>query len=269
MSWAFWIGTTRAQLLAVGDLERNGADMALRAVLFDFNGVIINDEPLHQKLLDELLLEENLRPRPEEFRELCLGRSDRICITELFARRGRVLSDEYLEKLIARKSHAYTEQIAALDTIPSYPGLTDLIFQIRAAQLPMAVVSGASRIEIEIVLTRLELAQHFPVIVAGDEIQVSKPDPTGYLLAVERLNQADPALNLQPNECLVIEDTPAGIQAGKAAGMQVVGVANSYPFHMMQRQSNWAVDYLSDLELERVQQVFAGGERAGASQVEV
>ncbi|WP_263975358.1 HAD family hydrolase [Leptolyngbya sp. 7M] len=67
-----------------------------------------------------------------------------------------------------------------------------------------------------------------------------------------------PSLNLKPAECLAIEDTPAGIQAAKAAGMQVVGVANSYPFHMMQRQANWAVDYLSDLEFERVRQVFAG-----------
>ncbi|WNZ22278.1 HAD family phosphatase [Leptolyngbya sp. NK1-12] len=232
--------------------------MVLKAVLFDFNGVIINDEPLHQRLLEQILIEENLRPKSEEFREVCLGRSDRVCLTELLARRGRVVTDEYLNNLIARKSRAYAEQLANLETLPSYAGLTDLIFQIRAAQLPMAVVSGAVRSEIELVLTRLELAPYFSIIVAGDDIRVSKPDPTGYLLAVERLNQRDPGLNLKPSECLAIEDTPAGIQAAKAAGMQVVGVANSYPFHMMQRQANWAVDYLSDLEFERVRQVFAG-----------
>ncbi len=232
--------------------------MALKAVLFDFNGVIINDEPLHQRLLEQILIEENLRPKSEEFREVCLGRSDRVCLTELLARRGRVVTDEYLNNLIARKSRAYAEQLANLETLPSYAGLTDLIFQIRAAQLPMAVVSGAVRTEIELVLTRLELAPYFSIIVAGDDIRVSKPDPTGYLLAVERLNQRYLGLNLKPSECLAIEDTPAGIQAAKAAGMQVVGVANSYPFHMMQRQANWAVDYLSDLEFERVRQVFAG-----------
>ncbi|HEY9805293.1 MAG TPA: HAD family phosphatase, partial [Candidatus Obscuribacterales bacterium] len=84
-----------------------------------------------------------------------------------------------------------------------------------------------------------------------------KPEPDGYLLAVERLNQQHPELNLQASECLAIEDTPAGIQAAKRAGIPVVGVANTYPFHMMQRQANWAVDYLSDLELERVQQVYS------------
>lgn len=231
--------------------------MTLKAVLFDFNGVIINDEPIHQQLIEQILLEENLRPKVEEFREVCLGRSDRACLTDLFARRGRVLSEEYLNGLIARKARAYAEHLTTLPSIPSYPGLADLIFKLRAAQLPMAIVSGAVRSEIELVLHRLNLADCFSVIVAGDDIATSKPDPTGYLLAVEQLNQSSSALQLHPKNCLAIEDTFAGIQAAKAAGISVVGVANSYPFHMMQRVSNWAVDYLSDLELERVQQVFA------------
>lgn len=246
--------------------------MALKAVLFDFNGVIINDEPLHQKLIEQLLIEENLRPKPEEFREVCLGRSDRACLKELLVRRGRVVTDEYLSGLIARKSAAYAEQLSSIDKLPTYVGLTDLIFQIRAAQLPMAVVSGAVRREIELVLERLELASHFPVIVSADDIKASKPDPGGYLLAVDVLNQHDPNLHLKPVECLAIEDTPAGIQAAKAAGMQVVGVANSYPFHMMQRQANWAVDYLSDLELDRVRQIYAertpSGQSTGQSSVQ-
>jgi beta-phosphoglucomutase len=232
--------------------------MVLKAVLFDFNGVIINDEPLHDKLLEQILIEENLRPNPAEFRAVCLGRTDRACLGDLLSRQGRVVTDEYLSKLIAKKSVAYQQQLAAIEQLPSYAGLNDFIFQLRAARIVMAVVSGAVRSEIELVLERLDLAQHFTVIVAGDEVTQSKPDPEGYLLAVERLNQHDPSLHLQPAECLVIEDTFAGIAAGKAAGMQVVGVANSYPFHMMQRLSNWAVDYLSDLELERIQQIFSG-----------
>lgn len=230
--------------------------MALKAVLFDFNGVIINDEPLHDQLLEQILIQENLRPKRGEFRELCLGRSDRACLTDLLARRGRVVTDEYIDDLIARKSRSYQLQLEAIEKLPIYPGLADLIFQIRAAQVTMAIVSGAVRAEIDLVLQRTNLAQHFSVIVSGDDIKNSKPDPEGYLLAVERLNQQQPQLNLKPQECLVIEDTFAGIEAGKRAGMQVVGVANSYPFHMMQRCSNWAVDYLSELELDRVRRVY-------------
>ena len=230
----------------------------LKAILFDFNGVIVNDEPLHEKLLSQILLEENLRPKPEEFWEVCVGRSDRACITELFSRRGRILTEQQLTALIARKSEYYRRQLEELDKLPSYPGIEDLIFQARSAQLKLGVVSGAVLSEIELVLERLNLRQHFVAIVAGDQIPTSKPDPVGYLQAVESLNQQFPDLRLKPQECLAIEDTFPGIEAAKRAGMKVVGVANTYPFHMMQRCSNWAVDYLSDLELDRVKLAFTG-----------
>jgi beta-phosphoglucomutase len=231
--------------------------MTLKAVLFDFNGVIINDEPIHEKLVNQLLLTENLRSSAGEYQEFCLGRSDRACLGDIFASRDRFLSDAALQKLITRKAQAYQQELAQLEKIPLYPGLDDLIFKIRAAKLIMAIVSGALRAEIEQVLHQTGLQEHFPVIIAGDDVTTSKPDPTGYLLAVERLNQYLPSLNLCPADCLVIEDTPPGFQAAKAAGMSVVGVANTYPFHMVQRQSNWAIDYLHELELERVQKCLS------------
>lgn len=231
--------------------------MALKAVLFDFNGVIINDEPLHEKLIEQILIEENLRPIPGEFQQICLGRSDRVCLTELLLRRGRVVSDNYLIQLMQRKAQAYQQQLDSIEKLPLYSGLDDLIFQVRSHNLKLAIVSGAMRSEIELVLNRASLASHFAVIVAGDQIATSKPEPDGYLLAVERLNQEYPDLQLQPRECLAIEDTLSGIEAAKRAGISVVGVANTYPFHMMQRQANWAVDYLCDLDLQWVQQVLS------------
>jgi beta-phosphoglucomutase len=168
-----------------------------------------------------------------------------------------VITESYLNQLITRKAEAYQKKLETLEKLPIYSGLEDLIYKIRVAKLPMGVVSGALRCEVELVLNRASLAQYFTVIVAGDEITASKPQPDGYLLAVEKLNQQDPDLKVQASECLAIEDTPAGIQAAKSAGMQVVGVANTYPYHMIQRQSNWAVDYLNDLELERVQQIYS------------
>ncbi len=232
--------------------------MTLKAILFDFNGVIINDEPIHEELIADLLLGENLRSQPGEFAEICLGRSDRACIWELLSRRGRVLSEADLDRLLAQKSAAYKAKLAAMDELPSYPGLTELIEQFSEADLKLAVVSGALRSEVELVLDRLNLRQYFPIIVAGDDITTSKPKPDGYQLAVKLLNQANPGLELQPDNCLAIEDTFAGIQAAKAAGISVVGVAHTYPFHMLQRQANWVIDYLSDLELERVRSIIAG-----------
>lgn len=231
--------------------------MTLKAVLFDFNGVIINDEPLHRELINEILIAENLRFNPAEYQQFCLGRSDRACLRDLLANRGRVVSDSYLTQLISRKAQAYEQKLESVEKLPIYPGLDDLIFKIRAAGLKIAVVSGALRSEVELVLNRAKLAQYFSAIVGGEDIPASKPEPDGYLLAVERLNQQYPSLNLNPSECLAIEDTLVGIQAAKRAGVKVVGVAHTYPFHMLQRWANWAVDYLYDLEIERVQQVFS------------
>jgi HAD superfamily hydrolase (TIGR01509 family) len=229
----------------------------LKAVLFNFNGVIINDEAIHQQLISDLLLGENLRPSLDEYKELCVGRSDRACLADLLSRRGRVVTQDYLTQLVEKKFAAYRQQLETLETLPIYPGLDTLIDQLQTAGVATAIVSGALRVEVELVLERAGLQDKFRVIVAGDEVSDSKPKPAGYLLGVQRLNQAYPDLYLEPKDCLVIEDTLVGITAAKAAGMQVVGVANTYPFHMLQRQANWTVDYLSELELDRIQAVLA------------
>lgn len=234
--------------------------MTLKAVLFNFNGVIINDEPLRQQLLDRVLIEENLRPQPGIFWKVCLGRSDRACLSDLLSRQGRVVSESHLTQLIKRKAQAYQQEVEKLEKLPLYPGLEDLIFQMRSRSLKPAVVSGSICFEVELVLNRASLAEYFTVIVGGDDVTTSKPEPDGYLLAVERLKQQYSSLNLHPWECLVIEDTLTGIAAAKRAGMLVVGVAHTYPFHMLQRQANWTVDYLCDLEIDRVQQVYSQAE---------
>jgi HAD superfamily hydrolase (TIGR01509 family) len=231
--------------------------MSLKAVLFDFNGVIINDEPLHERLIEQLLLEENLTLKPGEYHKVCLGRSDRPCLSELLASRGRILNDTYLTQLLHRKARGYALELEKIEKLPLYSGLDDLLSQVRSCNLKLGIVSDAIRKEIEVVLNRAQLAKYFQVIVAGDDVTTSKPEPDGYLFAVKRLNQEYPDLNLQPQECLAIEDTLAGIQAAKKAGMQVVGVANTYPFHMLQRCCNWTVDDLCDLELERVQEIYS------------
>jgi HAD superfamily hydrolase (TIGR01509 family) len=230
--------------------------MGLKAVLFDFNGIIINDESIHEQLIAELLLSENLRSKPEEIRKFSLGRSDRACLTDLLTYRGRVVSNTYLNQLIERKSISYRNYLEQLEQLPLYLGLENLLQQLQLADLKLGIVTGALGAEVELVLTRSGLKDYFPVIVAGDDITLSKPEPEGYLLGLQRLNEAYPYLNLQPSECLALEDTCVGIMAAGRAGMQVAGVAHTYPLHILQRWANWAVDRFSDLELERIQKNF-------------
>lgn len=232
--------------------------MTLKAVLFDFNGVIINDEPIHRQLIDEIMIAENLRPKPGEYRQVCLGKSDRAALSQLLAGRGRMVTDNYLNQLMFRKAQAYQVQVAAMAELPIYGGVVEAIAKLQAANLKLAIVSGALRGEIEIILNRAGLAEYFATIVAGDDITTSKPEPDGYLLAVERLNELYPQLHLQPSECLAIEDTLAGIAAAKRAGIPVAGVTHTYPFHVLHRQANWTVDYFADLELEWLERFYAG-----------
>ncbi|MBO1052794.1 MAG: HAD family phosphatase [Dolichospermum sp. DET73] len=230
--------------------------MSLKAVLFNFNGVIIKDGLIHIQLIDEILIQENLQPQRVKEREEFLGISHRAYLQNLLKNRGRVVTEAYMAQLLTRKAQAYVLELEKLEKLPLYSGIEDVIFQIRSRHLKMALVSDALSLEIEMVLTSAKLAEYFPVIVSGDDISSDKPNPEGYLLAVERLNQIYPELNLEPDECLVIENTRTGIQAAKRAQMQVVGVANTYPFQMLHRQANWTIDYLIDLDLQRVQEVF-------------
>lgn len=230
--------------------------MVLKAVLFDFNGVIINDESIHHALLYDLLLAENLLPQGQNFWQMSVGRSDRACLRELLKLRGRFVTDEYLDKLVAKKAIAYRQRLEQLASLPIYPEVVNFIDRLHVSGYKLAVVTGAIRSEVELVLQQGEINRYFETVVAAEDITQSKPDPEGYLLTVDRLNQLNPDLNLLPSECLAIEDTFAGIQSAKSAGIQVVAIAHTYPFHMLQRQANWTIDSFADLELDRVSEYF-------------
>jgi beta-phosphoglucomutase len=231
--------------------------MSLKAVLLDFNGVIIDDETIHQELIAEILLRENLCPDEEEYKKYCRGRSDRACLRDILASRGRILSGDYLSKLIETKTKAYQQQIEQLADLPLSPKLPEFLAQLKEQGLIIGLVTGALHSEVKVILERAKIAEYFTVIVAGDDLTLSKPEPDGYLSAIAKINQQHPSLNLQPSECLAIEDNPVGIEAAKRAKIQVVGVANIYPLHMLQRQANWTVDNFMEIELERVDQVLS------------
>ncbi|NJO72145.1 MAG: HAD family phosphatase, partial [Oscillatoriales cyanobacterium RM1_1_9] len=172
--------------------------MALRAILFDFNGIIINDEPIHERLLQQILLEENLNIESIELQAFCLGRSDRACLENLLEARGRIVTETYLNQLIERKAKSYQAELEALPELPLYPDTKAFIRRLSETELKLGIVSGAIRSEVELILQRAELKRYFSVIVTSDEVATSKPEPEGYLLAVQLLNETYPDLNLKP-----------------------------------------------------------------------
>jgi beta-phosphoglucomutase len=230
--------------------------MSLKAVLFDFNGVVLDDERIHQQIVAEMIAQEDLHLSLEEFQHHCLGRSDRACFQDIFASQGQPLNAFQLRRLLTLKAKAYQQYLGALETLPLFAGVQELVAELLRSELKLAIVSGARRAEVQMVLQRTGLDRAFSVTVTSEDVKKSKPDPAGYQLAIKRLNRQFSSLNLFANECLAIEDSFAGIQAAKQAQISVVGVAHTFPFHMLQRQANWCVDYLHQIELDRIQAMF-------------
>jgi beta-phosphoglucomutase len=243
--------------------------MPLKVVLFDFNGVILDDESIHEQLLQDVMLSENVRISPEDFQKFGLGRSDRACLNSLFNARGRVMSPDYVTKLLTQKTTAYQQRLQAMDALPLFEGVESLIQAFQENQIKLGIVSGAMRAEIEWVLDRAKLRDAFELIVAAEDISSSKPAPEGYETAIAQFKDRYPDLNLCPQDCLAVEDSFPGLEAARAAHIPVVGVAHMYPFHMMQRRSNWAIDYLDQLEVPRLIQVFADGKESNSTYSEV
>jgi beta-phosphoglucomutase len=196
------------------------------AVIFDFDGVIVDTEPLHYAAFQRLLEPLGLGFSWETYAETYMGFDDRDAFIEAFKGQSPELTTPALHGFIDRKAELFQEII--LDGISAYPGVVHLIRKIRESGTPLAICSGALRSDIDPILKKLGISDCFDVIVTAEDVARSKPDPECYRLAHTILN-SHYSCNLSPHQVLAIEDTPAGISAAKGAGLQVLAVTNSYP----------------------------------------
>ena len=207
--------------------------MELGAILFDYNGVIIDDEPIHHRLLCEVLGEDGFSLGADEAFEFFLGKPDRDCLVAAGLAQGRPLSESAIEGLMERKTRKY-RRLMEEGPVPLFPGVECLIREAASEGLPQAICSGALLGEIDQTLVKVSLRDCFEVIVAAEDVGKGKPDPEGFLKALARLNarlgQSGPgrtANPILPRACLVIEDSPPGIEAARAGGMRCLAVASS------------------------------------------
>jgi beta-phosphoglucomutase len=198
----------------------------IEAILFDFNGVIIDDERIHLKAYREVLSGEGVSLSDEEYFP-CLGMDDAAFVRTAFARAGRPLTDERMRAVIDREHELHRAFIR--EELPVSPGVVAFI-KAAARQFQLGIVSMAERSEIDHVLQLASLAKQFSVFVSAEPGLKHKPAPDCYLRALELLNEkrrAGRKLPLLARECLVIEDAPPGIEAARAAGMRTIGVTNT------------------------------------------
>ncbi len=198
----------------------------IQAVFFDFNGVIIDDEPLHMRAYTDALKEEGIELTREDY-IASLGMDDVTFVRAAYERAERELSDEVLGRIIEAKTAAHRKLLEG--ELPLFPGVVTFIKALKRHH-SLGLVSMARRTEIDHVLERAALASYFDVIVSAEDATACKPDPSCYNSGLELLNRRRGeahVIPLRPDECLVVEDSPPGIRSARAAGMRTLGVTNT------------------------------------------
>lgn len=193
-----------------------------QALLFDFNGVLVNDEEQHYESLRIVLREEGIELTREQYYADYMGFDDRMSFVEAFRRAHRTPLTTHLDHLIAAKSRVYQSLIAG--GVELVPGAAEFVAR-AAEEFRLAIVSGALRREIEEALEQSGLRRHFPVIVAAEDVALCKPDPEGYLAARAALARAG---RLSTGRCVVLEDSLPGLEAARAARMRCVALSTSH-----------------------------------------
>ncbi|HSR88711.1 MAG TPA: HAD family phosphatase [Pontiella sp.] len=192
----------------------------LSALIFDFDGIIVDSEPLHFRAFNEVLQPQGKTISWADYCDKYIGYDDRDAFKTIYKAHREKLSLGDLKALIARKAGILQNYVKNGEAVP-LPGAVELIRSL-PARLPVGLCSGALRSDILPVLEKLGISDAFSVMVTAEDTDKSKPDPAPYRLALKKLQIRDAAT------ALAIEDTPAGIFSAKGAGLKVLAVTNSY-----------------------------------------
>ena len=224
----------------------------LTGVCFDFDGIIVDTEPLHYQAFQEVLAEDGISYSWQEYVDHFIGFDDRDGFRELFRKADKELVENRIPELIDKKATAFI-RIAESADVRLFPGVKDLLCHL-SGQIPLALCSGALRSDVEPILQRFELSDHFDVMVTAEEVSRSKPDPASYLLALERLKHAFPEQYWSTGRCLAIEDTPVGLTSAAQAGLAVLAVTNSYSREELYAADE-TVDSLEHFTLDKLRNI--------------
>lgn len=224
----------------------------LKAIVFDFDGVIADSEPLHYDAFRWVAESIGVRLDYAIYTDELIGYDDRDVVRTLLAKAGRVADERRVSTLVEDKGRAFA-RVARKASKP-IPGVLRFIGE-ASKRLPLAISSGAKKADIDLILDGLGLAGRFDPIIASDDVFQSKPDPQCYRLAVEGLVARHPQLGLRPDNCLAIEDTPAGLRAARNAGLWTLGLTTNLPAENLYLAHRIAPSFVG-LTLDRVRQWY-------------
>jgi HAD superfamily hydrolase (TIGR01509 family) len=224
----------------------------LRAILFDFNGVIADDETAHVACFCRALQESGLSLSKDEYYGTYLGMDERTCTALLLMARDGKSDAGSVQQIQDRKADLFRHHPAAQKP-ELFPGVIEFV-QTARSLCRLAIASGGRREQIDRALRGTVIEQAVELIVSADDCSVGKPDPAIYLLTLQRLNDVGRPL-LRAGECLVIEDSKAGIRAARAAGMPVLALATTYPADEL-READCVMPSLAGVDPEALLRQF-------------
>ena len=228
----------------------------IKAILFDFNGVIINDEPIQMKAYQEILAKEGITLTEEDYYS-CLGMDDKTFVAAAYERAEKKPETNKILEITLAKSEKWREMIA--DELPLFDGVVDFIKKMEK-EFALGIVSMARREEIEFVLEAAGLRNSFAIIISAEDVENCKPHPECYLKGFNALDSyriKRQHLPMVHGECLVIEDSPPGIQAAKAARLQALGITNTVSAaELREAGADSVTKYLDDWMPETARRVF-------------
>ena len=215
------------------------------AVIFDFDGVLVNSERLHFYAFHKVLQHEKIEVSDTEYYEELLGMTDRDSFRQIYQKRDRPLDPTVLLSLLTRKNQTMMDLIVRRQLKP-LPGVEEFVRWLWR-RCPLAICSGARSVELDATLTSLALRDCFSVVVGADDYPIGKPDPRVYRHTFQLL-QAKAGQAIKASACLVVEDSPAVINRLRPEGFSILAVTNSRPADAL-KAADWVVE---DLQLATV-----------------
>jgi HAD superfamily hydrolase (TIGR01509 family) len=227
--------------------------VALRAIVFDFDGVIANTEPLHFEAYRGVLAPHGIALSETEYYARYLGYDDVGAFRAIGADCGHAFDLRTIERLVEEKA----VRLEALERASPvlFPGAADAVRRL-AARFPLAIASGALRAEIERVLAATALARFFEGIVAAEDTPLSKPAPDPYRRALDLLRRRTP--DLRSAECVAVEDSRWGLESARAAGLRTVAVTHTYRAELLAPSADLVVASLETLHADALTRAFGG-----------
>jgi HAD superfamily hydrolase (TIGR01509 family) len=197
----------------------------IRAIIFDLDGTLADTEPIHFEAFAEVLRPVGINLSRGEYFSRLIGYDDHDCFAAVLAENGAAADEVRLGELIARKAELYQRRIANRDVM--YPGAEAFVRKC-AERFPLIIATGTLRAEAEMILGRAQIRELFLDVIAAEDVTHGKPAPDGFLAALGRIGFIlRPHPSITADECLVIEDTVAGVEAAHRAGMHVLAVCHS------------------------------------------